>query len=249
MGLLFQAKCKDLEVRPQQVGLDRFRDLCEQKCSNRKVVLTEMKLAFNFANQIANIIRNDYICRIAHLNLSRNSLRDTGSVIIATAVGKSQAIVSLNLMHNDISPNGMAQVFAELSSSNTLVTLLIGAEDSFNRNRFSGKACEALCSMLDCNPMVDHLNIASVQLGTKGFKNLFEYYWSYSKAKQNEQIAIKKSLVEDITSLEKQIASTQGTTAKLRVELQHKQDDLKQFKAEKVLKQGLSHLDISNNDI
>ena len=119
--------------------------MCQQKCSNRKIVFTEMKLSYNFANQLADIVRNDSSIRIAHLNLARNNLRDSGSLLIASAVKQSYSIVSLNLMHNEISPVGMAQIFDELSYAKTLCTLLIGADDSFNRNRVGQKSVESLC--------------------------------------------------------------------------------------------------------
>ena len=89
-----------------------------------------MKLAFNFANQLANILRDNFEDRIAHINLSRNNLQDKGSLVLVNAVKHSYSIVSLNLMQNDISPFGMAKILQELSSSKSLSTLMLGANDA-----------------------------------------------------------------------------------------------------------------------
>jgi hypothetical protein len=89
-----------------------------------------MKLAFNFANQFADILRDNVEDRIAHIDLSRNNLQDKGSLILVNAIKHSYSIVSINLMQNDISPVGMAKIFQELSLSQSLFTLMLGANDS-----------------------------------------------------------------------------------------------------------------------
>jgi len=140
-----------------------------------------MKLAFSFANQIAKIIKTDYIDRIAHIDLSRNCLQDAGSQLVVDAIKNSYQIVSLNLMHNDISPEGMTYIFSELAGSESLVTLLVGASDSYNRNRFGANTLDPFIKFVDTNRMVQFLNVASVQLGTVGFKALFDLYANFAE--------------------------------------------------------------------
>ncbi len=130
IDLLFSAKCKDLRTKPTPDRIERFQQLCLSKCGNRKVVFTEMKLAFNFANQLANILRDNFEDRIAHINLSRNNLQDNGSLVLVNAIKHSYSIVSLNLMQNDISPFGMSKILQELSTSQSLCTLMLGANDA-----------------------------------------------------------------------------------------------------------------------
>lgn len=76
-----------------------------------------MKLEWNFANQLANIVLTDFCQRIAFIDLSRNNLCDRGSRIVVGAVKQTQCVVSLNLMQNDISPAGMAHIFTELADA------------------------------------------------------------------------------------------------------------------------------------
>ena len=46
---LFEAKTLDLNLKPNNEQMERFRLVCEAKCNRRKLEFTEMKLSVNFA--------------------------------------------------------------------------------------------------------------------------------------------------------------------------------------------------------
>lgn len=100
---LFLAKCDDLKIKLFQGQRDRFKEVCDKLCINRRLVFAEMNAAKQFATVLAGYLEHPYLqFRIAYLDLSKNNLGDTGAGIIARAVARSHSLVSLNLMSNDI---------------------------------------------------------------------------------------------------------------------------------------------------
>jgi hypothetical protein len=58
-----------------------------QNCINRKLVLSDLYLGLNSAKELANILCVNQ--NIAHLDLSKNNLRDEGIAILMKAIKRN----------------------------------------------------------------------------------------------------------------------------------------------------------------
>jgi Ran GTPase-activating protein (RanGAP) involved in mRNA processing and transport len=58
-----------------------------QNCINRKLVLSDLYLGLNSAKELANILCVNQ--NIAHLDLSKNNLRDEGIAILIKAIKRN----------------------------------------------------------------------------------------------------------------------------------------------------------------
>lgn len=126
---------------------------------------------------------------------------------------------------------------------------MIGANDGLNRNRFGFDSTEALISLLKFNCLVSNINIANVQLGSRGFKMLFQFYYDYSQQQIQHQAQLKHRIDNKIESLEHQIKEAKESTAELRVALKDKIYEKRTFRPKKIIKMGLQFLDLANNEI
>ena len=93
----------------------RFKDYCDQKCVNRKLVLQGFSLGPNAAQEIATIlsINRD----IVQVDLSKNNLRDEGVESIMRVIKSTHSIISLDLTQNNITTKGAKKVFKALASN------------------------------------------------------------------------------------------------------------------------------------
>jgi len=66
---------------------------------------------------------------IVILDLSKNLLGDKGIAILATALAKSKSLTTLLLCSNEVSGQGMSQLFKALIRNESLVEIDIGTED------------------------------------------------------------------------------------------------------------------------
>ena len=113
-------------------------------CVNGRAVFTEMLLQVNFAAVLNSIFLENPTQRISHLNLSHNHLRDQGAILVIQAVKHSKVIIYLNLVSNDIGPNGMQCFFDELVHNESLIEFDIGTDEGINRNRVSSRNYTAI---------------------------------------------------------------------------------------------------------
>jgi hypothetical protein len=73
VGLLFRAKSADLGIAPYPVQAQRFHELCNKMCINRRITFNEMNLGVAFAQQFALILRGGKH-RFAKIDLHKNLL-------------------------------------------------------------------------------------------------------------------------------------------------------------------------------
>ena len=105
-------------------AIQRFKDYCDQKCINRKIVVQGFSLGPKAAEEIANILAINQ--NVAHLDLRKNNLGDTGASLLMNTLKLNNSLVHLDLGQNKITTKGSKRVFKDLVSNESLISLRIG---------------------------------------------------------------------------------------------------------------------------
>jgi len=112
----------------------------------------------------------------AHYNFSYNNLGNEGAKMMAGVLKHTQHIVSLNLMMNKITADGLRELSEGLRMNHSLIDLNLssGNKAGNNRNRVMAKGISYFAPMLAQNVYLQFLNLAGNSIGNEGVKLLLE---------------------------------------------------------------------------
>ena len=122
--LLYQAKCRDLNI-PEVFGqYQKFRNNFLSLCQKRTFTYQGAQIGSLSAKVIGIImINNDNFCKY---DLSNNLFRDEGVIHIAKALNKSE-VISLNLSTNAMTDIGLIAIIEALICNETVIDLDISS--------------------------------------------------------------------------------------------------------------------------
>lgn len=166
---LYRAKCDDLKIKMYPQQFMRFRDSMNKLCNNRKCNLENTVCGPRLIHSLREFVAMD---RISVLDLSKNSIGDQGAFYLMHVVASSTSLVSLNLASNEISGRGMEAIFDGLMTNQSIISLDISSIEGAIKNRFTKGAALKLKEMLCANKHLELLNLAGLNLGDEGMKQL-----------------------------------------------------------------------------
>ena len=166
--LLFEKKCKDLNV-PIKIDLfNRFNDYIKQKCSNRIIDLSECNLSLNSINALCSILYNSNIC--SRLILGKNNLGDKGVKNLMKILKNNTSIVYLDLSSNNIGVLGGDEIFKMLIDNISIININLSSVEGINRNRICSEGVKNIEYTLKFNKFLEEINLSSNSLKNDGLK-------------------------------------------------------------------------------
>lgn len=169
---IYAAKCFDLDIPLLPDQEKRFFVFCATHFRDRKFHMPESGLGLNSAKKIGEIIKNNQ--NFGFLNLSKNSLKDEGCVLLAKSIKKSISLVHLDLSSNEISAEGSEIIISELEHHISLASLDISSHEGLHRNRLGIQGAKGISKILESNRVLAFLNLAGTGLGSDGLDILIE---------------------------------------------------------------------------
>ncbi len=166
--LLFQKKCKDLNV-PVKIDLfNRFNDYIKQKCSNRIIDFSECNISLNSINALCSILYNSNIC--SRLILRKNNLGDKGVKNLMKILKDNTSIVYLDLSSNNIGILGGDEIFKMLIDNISIININLSSVEGINRNRICSEGVKNIEYTLKYNKFLEEINLSSNSLKNDGLK-------------------------------------------------------------------------------
>ena len=144
----------------------RFKDYCEQKCVNRRLVLQGFSLGPAAAQEIASILAVN--ADIAHVDLSKNNLQDEGLDSLMRVIKNNTSIIHLDLTQNNITTRGAKKAFKSLASNLSLISLRIGNVENVSKNKVGVKAVPKLNKLIRASQILSFLDLRSTNLTDAG---------------------------------------------------------------------------------
>lgn len=166
---LFNAKCKDLALRPKDGQLRRFYDFCSTSIIGRKYLFREIGLGANSAKVLGTILR---LNKCSHLDLRKNVLGNNGLKELAKSMNTNSSVIHVDIGSNDITFEGANSFFLSLRKHKTLTSISIANSDGLHRNRIGHKGCIGLNDLLRTNKLISMLNISDNNIGNEGIRTL-----------------------------------------------------------------------------
>ena len=96
---------------------------------------------------------------IAHINLSKNNLKDEGVEAIMKQIKKSKSIVHVDLQQNNITAKGAKKIFNSLVGHETVISLKVGNIDNIMKNKVGMKAIPKLVKLVKESQVLTFLDI------------------------------------------------------------------------------------------
>jgi len=170
--LLFEKKCKDLNV-PIKIDLfNRFNDYIKQKCSNRIIDLCECNISLNSINALCSILYNSNIC--SRLILGKNNLGDKGVKNLMKILKNNTSIVYLDLSSNNIGILGGDEIFKMLIDNISIININLSSVEGINRNRICSEGVKNIEYTLKYNKFLEEINLSSNSLKNDGLKYIIK---------------------------------------------------------------------------
>ena len=169
---IYAAKCQDLGIPVLADQEKRFISCSAQHFFNRKFVMKESGLGEFSAEVIGNILSETQI--FAHVDLSKNLLKDIGAIKVAKKILKSLCIFHLDLSSNEISPEGCETLIGLLSNHMSLASLNLCSHEGLHRNRLAMLGASAIGKLLSTSPVLSFLNISGTGIGPEGLESIIK---------------------------------------------------------------------------
>ena len=150
----------DIPEVPDQEN--RFLALSLSNFKNRSFTLSESGLGKRSAVVIGRILKCNHF---AYVNLSRNSLRDSGSVALFEELRNNSTIVHVDLSNNEISPEGFVKIFTMMRVHPSIISLDLSSYDGLHRNRLGEVGVQVLQRLLLESPLLQFLSLSGTSLG------------------------------------------------------------------------------------
>ena len=144
----------------------RFKDYCEQKCVNRRLVIQNFSLGPIAAQEIASILAVN--TNIAHVDLSKNNLQDAGVENLIRVIKNNTSIIHLDLTQNNITTKGSKLAFKQLTGNFSLISLRLGNMENVSKNKVGVKAVPKLNKFIRSSQILTFLDLRSTNLTDKG---------------------------------------------------------------------------------
>ena len=167
--LLFESKCKDIQVEPKQELHSRFSEFVKKKCVNRIINLSECNFGFNSIKTICDFIEK-YSNKVSRLILARNNIGDKGVEVVTNMLEDNDYILHLDLSSNDIGVKGGNKIFKTLIHHQSLISLNISSLEGVNRNRISSEGAKLIEDVLKTNHFLEYLNVSGNSIKNEGVK-------------------------------------------------------------------------------
>lgn len=167
---LFDAKCKDLNVKAKQELELRFKEFVTSRCVNGIIDLSECNIGKNSISIIGNIIlRYDNISRII---LQHNQIGDQGLELLIPIISQSNSIIYLNLASNDIGIRGGSMLLKMLIDNNSIISLNLSSLEGINRNRLTAEGIKPIEDLLKRNKFLEILKLSGNSIKNEGLRHL-----------------------------------------------------------------------------
>lgn len=163
---IFLARCEDLNISIFPDQEKRFFNYCWLHFKDRKFEMSESGIGSKSAKVIGNILKNN--TNYAFINLSKNTIKDSGALELFTCLKNSMHIVHLDISSNEITPEGGKVLLKMLETNESLVSLNISSHEGLHRNRLCTEGGEALSLLLEKNQILTYLNVSGTSLGPDG---------------------------------------------------------------------------------
>lgn len=168
--LLYEAKCKDQDLKSTWEREVRFLELLSANCQGNTFSLRENGLGRYSAEAISHVLAKNIHYSV--VDLSGNRFRNAGAAIFAQLLDINDSIVHLSLKSNDIGPDGLSKLLHALKSNITLTSLDLSGISGINRNHLGVQGCTAMSEMLKQNRTIYALDISSNGIGPDGAEEL-----------------------------------------------------------------------------
>lgn len=163
---IYLAKCSDLNIPNFPDQEKRFFNYCWLHFKDRKFCMSEAGLGSKCAKVIGEILRNN--SNFSYIDLSKNSIKDSGAIDLLKSLKKSLFIVHLDISSNDITPEGSKIILEMIENSQSLVSLNIASHEGLHRNRLCAEGGASLSRILSSNQILSYLNVNGTSLGPEG---------------------------------------------------------------------------------
>ena len=167
---IYQSRCKDLKILPNQIQEFRFYKSCEKTLKNRKFDLKEQQLGQHSGQIIGEILQ--FSSEFNGLSLSNNHLGDQGVNLLSELICKNQNLIWIDLSSNDLTAAGIKSVFDCFVASEYLVFLDLSSYNGINRNKFGTVAGESLENFVKTSLVLQVLIMNEVNLTDFGLEKL-----------------------------------------------------------------------------
>ena len=132
--------------------------------------MSDSGVGIKCAKSIGDILRNNF--NFAYLDLSKNSIKDSGTIELLYNIRKSFNIVHLDISSNDITPEGSKMILEMLEKNQSIISFNISSHEGLHRNRLCTEGGESLSKLLSVNRILAFLNISGTSLGPEGLSFL-----------------------------------------------------------------------------
>lgn len=140
LDALYEAKCKDLQIRPTKDQERRFFEFCQKTIFDRKILMREQGLGPASAAVLGKIVAGNDL--FSYLDVGRNNLGNLGlQALMHRGIRQNCSLIHLDIGSNDVTCDGAIMLFKSIESHPTLTSLVLANHDRLHRNRLGDKAC------------------------------------------------------------------------------------------------------------
>jgi Ran GTPase-activating protein (RanGAP) involved in mRNA processing and transport len=163
---IYISKCQDLSIPFFPDQEKRLFNFCWLHFKDRKFCMSDSGIGTITAKTIGDILKNNP--NFAYVDLSKNTIKDTGAIDLVKKIRKSFFVVHLNLSSNDITPEGSKTILSLLHKNESLVSLNLSSHEGLHRNRLCVEGAEVIGKTLAHNTVLSYLDVSGTSLGPDG---------------------------------------------------------------------------------
>eukprot|EP00767_Chilomastix_cuspidata_P005475 gnl/Chilomastix_cuspidata/5700.p1 GENE.gnl/Chilomastix_cuspidata/5700~~gnl/Chilomastix_cuspidata/5700.p1 ORF type:complete len:720 (+),score=375.62 gnl/Chilomastix_cuspidata/5700:52-2211(+) len=158
---LYEAKCKDLLLSPNETQFQRFAQGFKEKNETDGVQIVNQGIGFYSSRVVAKMVRD---LSFTNIILPENPINDDGACEIAKIIPHIPDLHTLDLRSCNIQSRGAVALFRAIGAGSTLRELRFSSESGVNRNYPREKGFAALAACLRSARHLRRLNIGATSL-------------------------------------------------------------------------------------
>ena len=172
---LFEAKCQDLCIEPNERSRLNFFNACQLNASNRNLDLRDFNISVQFMKALLEILTDqNKLDEIAQVKLGKNPLGDNSLKYIMKIISSSKSITHLDLSSANITYKKGYLIFSSLINHKSLISLDLSSKENAYRNRLLSYSMEQAKQMLLHNNFLEYLDLSGNSIKNEGFKLIME---------------------------------------------------------------------------
>ena len=169
---IFEAKCKDFDLRPTEKLYTRFKKTRGDKARLKVFEMENNSLGPYSAQILTNIAFVHQNFKI--LCFGGNNFGDKGALAFSELIKATKSVISLDLSSNSFTDVGFQIIFNAMSYNTSIVDLNVGSSNGITRNKIGPLGIKQLSILLSKNRILASLDLSMTELSSENITPLAE---------------------------------------------------------------------------